>query len=59
MRFRELGTGDNTDRNQFVQVFAGAIGIAAGLECTFVLKADGTLWATGYTVSGQLGMRNS
>ena len=36
-------------------VHAGAQAIAAGEYQSMVLKADGTVWATGYNRYGQLG----
>ena len=36
-------------------VHAGAQAIAAGFWHSMVLKADGTVWATGYNGNGQLG----
>ena len=36
-------------------VHAGAQAIAAGDDYSVVLKADGTVWATGYNGYGQLG----
>ena len=50
-----LGTGDNINRNVFVQVLSGVSAIAAGWSHSLALKSDGTLWATGGNNSGQLG----
>lgn len=55
----ELGLGDTADRLSFVQV--GNAGnsaslVVGGANHTFLRTADGTLWATGYNVFGQLGL---
>ena len=51
----QLGTGDNSDRNVFVQVLSGVSEMAGGYEHSIALKDDGTLWATGKNDFGQLG----
>ena len=33
--------------------------IACGYNCTFIVKNDGSLWACGYNISGQLGIGNN
>ena len=52
----QLGDGTTTPRSSFgVLTTTGAIGIAAGLQHTAILKVDGTLWALGCNDRGQLG----
>jgi alpha-tubulin suppressor-like RCC1 family protein len=59
----QLGDGTTTARNSFVQAkdytnapITGAIAIAAGgAGHSMILKADGSVWATGWNSSGQLG----
>ncbi|HDQ26887.1 MAG TPA: hypothetical protein ENN43_09115 [bacterium] len=51
----ELGTGENDNRNEFVQVLSGVSEIAGGYAYSFALKSDGTLWAAGWNEYGQLG----
>jgi len=57
--YGQLGTGDNNNRNVFVQVLSGVSFIAAGGLHSLALKNDGTLWATGENESGQLGTGNN
>jgi alpha-tubulin suppressor-like RCC1 family protein len=55
----ELGLGDTTDRNTFTQLsssFNNPKQISCGEYHTFIVKQDGTVWATGYNVQGQLGL---
>ena len=51
----QLGTGDNTNRSNFVQVLTNVKSVGAGRFHTLVLKNDGTVWATGFNSRGQLG----
>ena len=56
----QLGDGTTTDRTTAVQVGlpdngASWVAIAAGDDHTLALKADGSLWAWGSNLSGQLG----
>ncbi|WP_154017830.1 PKD-like domain-containing protein [Candidatus Protochlamydia phocaeensis] len=56
----QLGDGTNTDSNIPVQVGGGTpltdiIAIAAGYSHSLALRSDGTVWAWGSNVNGQLG----
>ncbi|MBU5615194.1 RCC1 domain-containing protein [Geomonas azotofigens] len=54
----QLGTGDSADSNpQPAQVTGGtgAIGVAAGNYYGAFLNGDGTVWAAGSNISGELG----
>jgi alpha-tubulin suppressor-like RCC1 family protein len=55
----ELGLGDTTDRNTFTQLsssFNNPKQISCGEYHTFIVKQDGTVWATGWNYYGQLGL---
>ena len=59
---RRLGDGTTTDRSNPVQVVHGSgypisevVGISAGEEHSTFLKMDGTIWAVGTNLNGQLG----
>jgi alpha-tubulin suppressor-like RCC1 family protein len=58
----ELGNGtvqmfspNGTDVPGPVSGLSGVVAIAAGAEHSLALKSDGTVWAWGYNVAGQLG----
>ena len=58
----ELGDGTKTDRSNPVQVMespgvpmTGVTAIAAGSNHSLALKSDGTVWAWGFNLYGQLG----
>jgi len=54
----QLGDGSTTQRLTPVQVgggLGGVVAIAATENVSIFLKSDGTLWATGYNGSGQIG----
>jgi len=57
----ELGQGDRTDRNSFVQVGSDNnwATVSMGNSYCLAIKTDGTLWAWGINGSGQLGLGNS
>ncbi|WP_052295827.1 fimbrillin family protein [Parasphaerochaeta coccoides] len=58
----QLGVGDNTNRSTPVKVTSmgsDVEAVSAGNSHTLILKKDGTLWATGYNLYGQLGLGNS
>ncbi|AEC02461.1 fimbrillin family protein [Parasphaerochaeta coccoides] len=61
----ELGDGTTTDRTTPVQVKASTApndfmtnvaAVSTGIDYTMILKKDGTLWATGFNLFGQLGV---
>ena len=56
----QLGLGDTTNRNTFVQVTTNINNdvkqVACGSFHTVILKNDGSLWSCGYNGSGQLGL---
>ena len=57
--YGQLGLGDNTDRNIFVQlssVFNNSKKIVCGENFTVIQKSDGTVWVTGRNSRGQLGL---
>ena len=59
--YGQLGLGVNpTDKNTFTQVTTNINNdvkqIACGGDCTFILKTDGSLWVTGRSQNGQLGL---
>merc|ERR1712147_171863 len=49
------GDGTRSRKYNFVKVFSDAQAISAGKWHSMVLKTDGTVWATGYNIFGQLG----
>ena len=52
----QLGDGTTTDQTSFVEVMSsGVLGVAAGFGHSMVLRKDGSVWATGYNIYGQLG----
>jgi RHS repeat-associated protein len=54
----ELGTGATGNAYTAVQAaggFTDAVAIAAGVDHSLVLRADGTVWSFGYNRDGQLG----
>ena len=60
--YGQLGDGTQTPRSNPEPVLdssgnalSGVVGVSAGGEHTVFLKADGTVWATGYNAFGQLG----
>ena len=56
----QLGLGDNTDRNIFMQVTTNinkdVKQIAGAYRHTFILKTDGSVWSCGCNEYGQLGL---
>ncbi len=59
----ELGDGTTTERNTPVLVKgltgSGVVSVAAGFGHSLALKADGTVWAWGWNMYGQLGDGNT
>ena len=63
----ELGLGDSTNSNTFTQVTTNINNDVKQIACggddisshVFILKTDGSLWATGYNRYGQLGLGTS
>jgi len=59
----QLGDGTTTNRTSLVQVrdssgvpVTNVIAVAAGFSHSLFVKSDGTLWAMGYNLYGQLGV---
>lgn len=54
----QLGQGDMTNQNSFVQIGSDStwIVVSLGERHTLAIKSDGTLWATGSNLKGQLGL---
>jgi alpha-tubulin suppressor-like RCC1 family protein len=54
----QLGKGDNTDINLFVQIGSDTdwVDVKTGGGHTVALKSSGTVWTTGQGTSGQLGL---
>jgi alpha-tubulin suppressor-like RCC1 family protein len=61
----QLGLGNNSDQTSFQLVTSGSISnativsIAAGRWHSFAIDSNGTLWATGWNLEGQLGLGNN
>ena len=56
--FGQLGDGSNTHRHSFVPLILGdaqAATVAAGAEHSLAIMQDGSVWATGLNMHGQLG----
>jgi alpha-tubulin suppressor-like RCC1 family protein len=55
----QLGLGDNNSRSNFTQLpieFNYPRKIVIGSEIVFIEKSDGTVWSTGFNVTGALGV---
>ena len=56
----QLGLGDTAKRTTFTQVTTNINNdvkqVVCGGDTTFIIKTDGSLWATGYNRYGQLGL---
>jgi alpha-tubulin suppressor-like RCC1 family protein len=60
----KLGLGHNNDQNTIIQLNIDTIGISnmniksvtCGIDNTFILTNDNTLWCSGYNEHGQLGL---
>lgn len=60
--YGQLGDGtDLTVRPDFIKLMDNAASIAVSKDghCSFIVKADGTLWVTGFNNYGQLGLGNT
>ena len=59
----ELGLGDTTNRNTFTKVTTNINNDVKQVVCggnrTFILKNDGSVWATGKNGNGQLGLNDT
>ena len=56
--YGQLGTGDKTNKNEFVQVATNVKDVQCGIDHTFIIKNDGTLWSTGDNDRGILGFED-
>ena len=61
--YGELGLGDTTKRTVFTKVTTNINNdvkhMSCGFSSTYIVKNDGTLWATGLNNYGQLGLSNT
>ena len=61
--YGELGLGDTTKRTIFTKVTTNINNdvkhMSCGFSSTYIVKNDGTLWATGLNNYGQLGLSNT
>ncbi|HET6485570.1 MAG TPA: hypothetical protein VFH83_04070 [Spirochaetia bacterium] len=58
--FGQLGTGATADVLTPTQILAGGVvAIAGGLVHTAIIKADHSIWTTGYSSNGELGNGSS
>jgi alpha-tubulin suppressor-like RCC1 family protein len=58
LRAGALGLGNYDEQQTFVQIPApvDVVYVAAGHGCSFLVKRDGTVWATGMNTAGKLGL---
>jgi alpha-tubulin suppressor-like RCC1 family protein len=57
----QLGLNHKEDQTEFIQIVLNVSDvkqIACGYDFTFILKNNGTVWATGNNQNGQLGLRD-